>query len=171
MIAVVAAFSAPASHDDHADHADSAAVATTDIEAKLQSIVQIAAGNPDFSTLVSVLTSPAQKSVLDALSGDGPFTVFAPTNAAFAKIAEVLPTLTNEDITKVLLLHAAPGATYSKDIPEGTTPVTTAGGGIVNLVNEADGITFGGASVVAADIAASNGVIHVIDSVVTSASN
>merc|ERR1719223_1514012 len=137
--------------------------------APLPSIVDIAVSNPDFSTLVGVLTSEAQAPVLDALSGEGPFTVFAPTNAAFAAIADVLPTLSDADITNILMLHAAGGVTLAGDIPQGTTPVPTAGGATVNLVNNADGVTFGGANVVATDIMASNGVIHVIDSVVTSA--
>merc|ERR1711900_16367 len=134
-----------------------------------KTIAEVASADPRFSTLVDVLVKADLASVL---STPGPFTVFAPTNDAFAKVpADALNSLLSdkEALTKVLLRHVVPGTVFSKGIKSGT--YDTAGddkisaqvyhGGNVKVSSSS-----GGASVIEADILASNGVIHVIDSVI-----
>merc|ERR1711964_892202 len=134
-----------------------------------KTIAEVASSDPRFSTLVDVLVKADLASVL---STPGPFTVFAPTNDAFAKVpAATLDSLLSDNaaLTKVLLRHVVPGTVFSKGIKSGT--YDTAGddkisaqvyhGGNVKVSSSS-----GGASVIEADILASNGVIHVIDSVI-----
>merc|ERR1711872_1115682 len=134
-----------------------------------KSIAEVASSDPRFSTLVDVLTKADLASVL---STPGPFTVFAPTNDAFAKVpADALNSLLSdkEALTKVLLRHVVPGTVFSKGIKWGK--YDTAGdekiatqvyrGGQVKVISSS-----GSARVIEADIKASNGVIHVIDSVI-----
>merc|ERR1711872_977243 len=134
-----------------------------------KTIAEVASSDPRFSTLVDVLTKADLASVL---STPGPFTVFAPTNDAFAKVpADALNSLLSdkEALTKVLLRHVVPGTVFSKGIKWGK--YDTAGdekiatqvyrGGQVKVISSS-----GSARVIEADIKASNGVIHVIDSVI-----
>ncbi|AZQ65565.1 fasciclin domain-containing protein [Flammeovirga pectinis] len=107
-----------------------------------------------------------------ATDGDTKFTVFAPTNDAFATLLTTLNTdLASLDLATlgaVLNLHVIPSVIMYEDIPVGTTTVTTLGGGTVDVVKTQDGsVTVAGAMVVAADVPASNGVVHVIDTVIT----
>ena len=133
-----------------------------------QNIVQIAQSNPDFSTLVQAVTAAG---LAETLSGPGPFTVFAPTNAAFAALpAGTLDTLLKDptgQLTSILKLHVVAGAVDSaaaKAAVGGT--VETLGGPVA--VTESNGkLMIGGATITTADIKASNGVIHVIDAVIT----
>jgi uncharacterized surface protein with fasciclin (FAS1) repeats len=128
-----------------------------------QTIVDLAVATPDLSTLVSVV----QAAELDTtLAGTGPFTVFAPTNEAFAALpktvtdALVLPC--NKDaLTKVLTYHVVPGAVTAADITPGD--VATVEGQNVTLA--VDPVTVNGVVVSQADVVASNGVVHVIDGV------
>lgn len=137
---------------------------------KDMTIVEIASGNEDFSTLVSAVQAAG---LVDLLSGEGTYTVFAPTNDAFAKIDKAtLDTLlaNKEELTKVLTYHAvATAVVKSGDLTDGQK-ITTAEGseltigvkdGKVTVTTDA-GVT---ANVVQADIEGSNGVIHVIDTV------
>jgi uncharacterized surface protein with fasciclin (FAS1) repeats len=133
----------------------------------LQSIAEIAATNPDFSTLFAAVGAAG---LGETLSGPGPFTVFAPTNAAFA----ALPAGTVEDLLKpenkdklaaVLTYHVVPGAVMAADLPTTATDVATVNGAMVSVVAASTGATVGGAKITATDIAASNGVVHVIDTV------
>merc|ERR1711872_574062 len=134
-----------------------------------KTIAEIASSDPRFSTLVTALTKADLASVL---STPGPFTVFAPTNDAFAKVpAAALDSLLadNGALTKVLLRHVVPGTVFSKCVYWSTH--NTAGeekiatqvyrGGQVKVISSS-----GSARVIEADIKASNGVIHVIDSVI-----
>ncbi|BCA96524.1 hypothetical protein TUM19329_28850 [Legionella antarctica] len=127
-------------------------------------IVQIASGNKDFSTLVSLLK---QADLVATLEGKGPFTVFAPTNEAFAAIPkEQLDALAADPATlkSVLLYHVVSGDVTSDKIKAGMVP-TVEGQSIDVTLN--DGKVFvNGAEVVKADIKASNGVIHVINQVI-----
>ena len=130
-------------------------------------IAATAQASSDLSTLVSALV---QADLVTALQGDGPFTVFAPRNAAFAALDDaVLEGLLadgNEDVlSKVLTFHVVPGtAAFSGDLSDGQT-VTTLEGGELTIGVSAGGVTVNGASVVTADIEASNGVVHIIDGV------
>jgi uncharacterized surface protein with fasciclin (FAS1) repeats len=129
-------------------------------------IVDIAAANPDFSTLVAAVTAAG---LVDTLKSDGPFTVFAPTNAAFA----ALPPGTVEDLLKpenkdkliaILTYHVVAGAVTSDQLVGKKQDVATVQGQTVHI-NATNGVKVNGANVTTADIIASNGVIHVIDAV------
>ena len=134
-------------------------------EAK-QDIVDIAAGNKDFSTLVAAVQAAG---LVDTLNGAGPFTVFAPTDEAFAKLPagtlEVLLKPENkEKLIAILTYHVVAGKVMAADVKTGE--VATVQGGKVDIKVGADGVTVDGAKVVKTDIVASNGVIHVIDKVI-----
>ncbi|MBK8046916.1 MAG: fasciclin domain-containing protein [Anaerolineales bacterium] len=132
-----------------------------------QDIVAIAAGNADFSTLVSLVQEAGLVEALQAGSALGDVTVFAPTNDAFAKVPkEVVDALLADKalLTAVLTYHVVPGKVMSTDLSDGMQAKTAQGEELA--VKIADGkVAVNDANVVAADIAASNGVIHVIDSV------
>lgn len=131
-------------------------------------IVATAAGNPDFSTLVTALQTAG---LVEPLQGEGPFTVFAPTNAAFDALPEgALDSLLQEEnrgnLTAILAYHVVGGQVMSGDIPEGSTDVPSAQGTTLRVEKTDAGVTVNGANVITADIETSNGVIHVIDAVV-----
>jgi transforming growth factor-beta-induced protein len=144
-----------------------------DNEAAPKSIVDIAISNPDFSTLVAALT---KADLVEVLEGDGPFTVFAPTNDAFANLlmdlgATSLDDLTAEQLTPILLNHVVVGEFRSTDLETGYVPSANATGpGETNIdlyIQVGSGVTINGSVLVTdADIIASNGVIHVIDEVI-----
>jgi uncharacterized surface protein with fasciclin (FAS1) repeats len=130
-------------------------------------IVDVAAGNPDFSTLVAAITAAG---LGETLAGEGPFTVFAPTNAAFAALpAGTLDSLllpeNKDQLTAILTYHVVPGTVMAADLPTTATDVATVNGAMVSVVAAPEGATVNGAKITAADVAASNGVIHVIDTV------
>lgn len=135
-------------------------------------IAEIVADDPNFSTLLSAL----QRTDLEAtLNGTGSFTVFAPNNAAFDALGVDLSTLSDGELTDILLYHVLGAEVISSGIAEGDTYVTTAstaapGGNQLSLYinNTAGDITLNGtAAVTLADVDATNGVIHVIDKVLT----
>merc|ERR1712183_901555 len=132
-------------------------------------IAEIATGDERFSTLLAAVVAA---DLAGTLSGDGPFTVFAPTNDAFAKIpADTLNGLLadKEALTAVLLRHVVPGAALkSGDVPHGTTPVKTAGGEEIQVTKNryiSVKSSAGKAGVIAFDILATNGVVHLVNSV------
>jgi uncharacterized surface protein with fasciclin (FAS1) repeats len=129
-------------------------------------IVAVASANPDFSTLVAAV---AAAGLVETLQGDGPFTVFAPTNEAFAALpaglVDKLLLPENKDVlVQILTYHVVAGKVMAADVTAGDVPsvegsniaVTVDGGVMLN----------GSANVIATDVAASNGVIHVIDAVI-----
>lgn len=133
--------------------------------APLPSIVDIAVSNPDFSILVAAL---AKAELVEALQAEGPFTVFAPTNAAFEALLGELGITAEEllgqpQLADVLLYHVVSGAVLSTDLQNGMTAETL--GGQTITVDLTDGVKINKSAVEIADIQASNGVIHVIDSV------
>jgi len=144
-----------------------------------RNIVEVAQSNPDFSTLVSAVTTA---NLGDTLSGEGPYTVFAPTNAAFEKIPqatrdELMSEAGREDLTNILTYHVVEGETsaaaltaaieaagadgYELTTVNGATLTATMDGGNV-ILTDAAGNT---ATVTATDVDASNGVVHAIDTV------
>jgi uncharacterized surface protein with fasciclin (FAS1) repeats len=128
-------------------------------------IVDIAAGNETFSTLVAAVTAAG---LVDTLKGEGPFTVFAPTNEAFAALPAGTVEALLADIpalTAILTYHVVPGKVMSGDLAAGCADVTTVNGAAAEVC-KGDTVTIGGATVTSADIEASNGVIHVIDAVI-----
>jgi uncharacterized surface protein with fasciclin (FAS1) repeats len=129
----------------------------------MQTIVETAVGNENFSTLVAALTAGE---LVETLSGEGPFTVFAPTNEAFAKVpAEALAALlaNKEELVKVLTYHVVAGKVMAADVA-GMAEAATVEGSMVT-VDATDGVMINDAKVVTADLECSNGVIHVIDTV------
>ena len=135
--------------------------ATLSVQAKDIIDTAVAAGN--FKTLATALQAAG---LIDTLKGKGPFTVFAPTDEAFAKVPkEQLDALLKDKaaLTKVLTYHVVPGKVMAKDVKAGK--VKTVQGGELTVATAA-GVMVDGAKVTATDIVADNGVIHVIDSVV-----
>ena len=133
--------------------------------ASAQTIVDVAASNPDFSTLVTAVT---EAGLVDTLNGDGPFTVFAPTNEAFAALPEgqLQALLANkEQLVKVLTYHVVPGKVMAADVV-GLSSATSVEGEPITITAGSDGVMVNDANVTATDIEASNGVIHVIDKVI-----
>ena len=136
----------------------------TEEAAEVGTIVDVAVANGSFNTLVAAVTAA---DLAETLSSEGPFTVFAPTDDAFAALPEglvdalLLPE--NKDtLTKILTYHVVSGEVFAADISDGD--VATVEGQTVEL-STADGVTVNGANVIIADVPASNGVIHAIDAV------
>lgn len=127
-------------------------------------IVDVAVGAGSFTTLVTALKAAG---LVETLQGEGPFTVFAPTDEAFAQLPEgaLAGLLADPDALRaVLTAHVVSGKAMAADVV-GMTEVTTVSGDTFPI-STADGVTVGGVSVVTTDIEASNGVIHVIDAVI-----
>jgi uncharacterized surface protein with fasciclin (FAS1) repeats len=130
-------------------------------------IVDTAAGAGQFKTLVAAVEAAG---LVDTLKGDGPFTVFAPTDEAFAKLPDgtvddLLKPENKDKLVAILTYHVVPGKIMSGDISGKSTEVKTVQGDMLS-VDATDGVKVDEAKVVKADIDASNGVIHVIDTVV-----
>jgi uncharacterized surface protein with fasciclin (FAS1) repeats len=128
-------------------------------------IVDVAAAAPQFSTLVAAVKAAG---LAATLSGPGPFTVFAPTNDAFAKLpAGTVDTLLKPEnkakLRAILLYHVVPGSVKSTDLKSGD--VETADKEPIKVVIDGSTVKINDATVTKADIPASNGVIHVIDTV------
>jgi uncharacterized surface protein with fasciclin (FAS1) repeats len=133
-------------------------------------IVDTAVAAGSFNTLAAALGAAG---LVDTLKGDGPFTVFAPTDEAFAALPEgtvenlLLPE-NKDQLTAILTYHVVSGKVMSTDLSDGMMATTVQGGDL--SVDLSDGVKINGATVTAADVAASNGVIHVIDTVILPAS-
>ncbi len=131
-----------------------------------KNIVENAAGSADHTTLVAAVTAAG---LGETLSGAGPFTVFAPTNAAFDKLPAgtvegLLKAEKKADLTKVLTFHVVPGAVKAADLTDGQKIKTVQGQELT--VSIKDGVVkIDGATVTTADVISSNGVTHVIDAV------
>ena len=136
-----------------------------------QSIVEIATGDAQFSTLVEALT---RVNLVSTLEGDGPFTVFAPTNAAFTALGVDLSTISDADLTEILLYHVLGAEVKAGDIQEGQTYASTAaatgpGNTQLSVLIEKTGSSVslnGKINVTTADVDATNGVIHIVDAVI-----
>lgn len=129
-------------------------------------IVDTAVNAGTFNTLVAAVTAA---DLVDTLKGEGPFTVFAPTDEAFAALPEgtveslLLPE-NKDQLIAILTYHVVPGKVMSTDLSDDMTAATVQGGEItIDLDN---GVMINDANVVAADVVADNGVIHVIDKVI-----
>ena len=137
----------------------------------LKTIAGTAAATPALSTLLAAVKAAG---LAPTLSGEGDFTVFAPTNDAFAKLPEgTIPTLlkpeNKDQLTAILLRHVLPTRIMAGDIPSGTTKVKTVGGEEIEVINNGSGVSIkssaGTANVIATDIDTSNGVVHLVDTV------
>jgi uncharacterized surface protein with fasciclin (FAS1) repeats len=134
---------------------------------KAQTIVDVAAGNENFSTLVAAVKAAG---LVETLQGDGPFTVFAPTNEAFAALPEgtvenLLKPENRATLTSILTYHVVAGKVKASDVVK-LKSAKTVQGQEVKISTSEDMVKINGAQVVMTDIEASNGVIHVIDQVI-----
>ncbi|MBY6203058.1 fasciclin domain-containing protein [Maritalea mobilis] len=129
-------------------------------------VVETAVEAGNFTTLVAAVEAAG---LVETLSGEGPFTVFAPTDEAFAALPEgtvesLLMEENRDQLVSILTYHVVPGAVMSGDLSDGMTAATVEGSDIT--ITLGDTVMVNDATVTAADIEASNGVIHVIDSVI-----
>lgn len=159
-VALIAALTLSACSSDSEETMDTAAEETT-----VGTIVDVAVGAGNFTTLVAAVTAA---DLVETLSGEGPFTVFAPTDDAFAALPEgVLDALLLPEnkalLAQILTYHVVSGKVMAADVTD--SDVATVEGQTIAL-STASGVTVNGANVVAADVMASNGVIHAIDAVI-----
>lgn len=139
-------------------------VAESEEAAPTQNIVEVASADEQFSTLVTAIQ---EAGLVETLSGEGPFTVFAPTNAAFEKLPEgALEDLLSkpEELKKVLTYHVVSGEVKAADVVK-LSEATTVNGAKVDITVDGDTVKVNDATVTKTDIMTSNGVIHVIDTV------
>ncbi len=143
------------------------AVGATSARAADKDIVDTAVGAGQFTTLAAALTAAG---LVETLKGPGPFTVFAPTDAAFAKLPagtvdNLLKPENKDQLTAVLTYHVVPGKVVAADVVK-ITEAKTVNGAMITVKVDGETVMINDAKVTAADIAASNGVIHVIDTVI-----
>lgn len=142
-------------------------IALTSMTARAQDIVDTAVSAGMFNTLVAAVQAAG---LVETLKSDGPFTVFAPTDEAFAKLPEgtvenLLKPENRDQLVAVLTYHVVPGKVMSSDIAGATAEVESVQGSALSI-DATDGVKVDNATVINADIETDNGVIHVIDSVV-----
>ena len=143
------------------------AVAADDNMGPKADIVDTAVAAGQFNTLAAALEAAG---LVDTLKGEGPFTVFAPTDAAFAKLPEgtvetLLKPENRDQLVAVLTYHVVPGKVMASDVVKISQAKTVNGGDIAVKVKDGS-VQINDATVVKADVGASNGVIHVIDTVI-----
>lgn len=131
-----------------------------------KTVVDVAVGSPDHTTLVAAVTAAG---LVETLSGTGPFTIFAPTNAAFAALPAgtvdgLLKPESKEALTGILTYHVVAGNVLAADLTDGQI-VKTLNGKDLKVAIKDGKVTINGANVTAADLKGSNGVIHVVDAV------
>ncbi|MBD2179018.1 fasciclin domain-containing protein [Pseudanabaena sp. FACHB-1998] len=160
--------SQPVLANDHHSTTPSTSKTTKVVATTKDNIVQVAVANGSFKTLVAAVKAAG---LVDTLSSKGPFTVFAPTDAAFAKlppgtVENLLKPENKAALVKFLTYHVVGGkAIAAKSIKAGSTLVKTVDGGSVKVTKTSKGVVIDNSKVITADVPASNGVIHVIDSV------
>ncbi len=165
-VLVAAALAAALTLSACSSDSDTASDSMTE-ETTVGTIVDVAAGDGSFSTLVAAVTAA---DLVETLSGEGPFTVFAPTDEAFAALpAGVLDALLLPEnkavLAQILTYHVVSGKIMAADVTAGDV-ATVEGQNIKIATPEAEGVTVNGAAIVVADVAASNGVIHAINAVI-----
>ncbi len=138
-----------------------------EMKPKKADIIDTAVSAGSFSTLAAALDAAG---LVDTLKGEGPFTVFAPTDEAFAKlpegtVEELLKPKNRDQLTAILTYHVVPGSVYAADVVK-LSEATTVNGADVKIEVGDSGVRVDNANVIKTDIGASNGVIHVIDSVI-----
>jgi len=161
---------AACSSDEDTSATTDVSPATESMAAEPATIAEIAAGNPDFTTLVAAVEAAG---LGETLSSEGPYTVFAPTDDAFAALPEgtvetLLKPKNQEQLASVLTYHVVSGEIMAADVTSGE--VTTVNGATFQVTADGSGVTItdgqgNTANVITTDIVASNGVIHVIDAV------
>lgn len=173
IVPALALGAAACGSDDEGNGSSGGGAATSQEQApstqqNAQDVVALAQDTPDLSTLVTAVSTAK---LGDTLQGDGPFTVFAPTNAAFKDLGDeqvqsLLEPENRDQLTQVLTYHVVPGTLTAADLSDGQKLETVAG---ETLTVKVDGgtVMVDDASVVQPDVEASNGVVHVIDGVLT----
>lgn len=173
IVPALALGAAACGSDDEGNGSSGGGAATSQEQApstqqNAQDVVALAQDTPDLSTLVTAVSTAK---LGDTLQGDGPFTVFAPTNAAFKELGDeqvqsLLEPENRDQLTTVLTYHVVPGTLTAADLSDGQKLETVAG---ETLTVKVDGgtVMVDDASVVQPDVEASNGVVHVIDGVLT----
>ena len=144
-----------------------ALVLTGSVSAGQKTVVDVASSSDSFTTLVAALQTAG---LVDTLNGAGPFTVFAPTDEAFAKlpagtVESLLEPENRDQLRAILTYHVVPGRVAASEVVKLESATTVQGSDVAIRVTDGK-VTIDGATVVTADINASNGVIHVIDSVI-----
>ncbi|MEM6642851.1 MAG: fasciclin domain-containing protein [Bacteroidota bacterium] len=168
MVAISCAGSSSSSEDT----ADSETIETPPAEEvaveeeQASDIVDLAIATESLSTLVAAVQAGG---LVETLKGEGPFTVFAPTNDAFAALPEgtldeLLKPENKDQLVAILTYHVVSGSVLSTDLTDGMTPETVNGATVT--ISTVDGVKVNDANVVMADVEASNGVVHVIDAVI-----
>lgn len=132
-----------------------------------EDIVALAQGNQDLSTLVDAVTAA---DLVSTLQGEGPYTVFAPTNAAFealppAELNRLLKPANKDELANILTYHVVAGDVKAADLSDGQMVDTVQGEQLEVSISDDGTVMIGDATVVTPDVAASNGTVHVIDSV------
>lgn len=145
-----------------------ASVALASLSARAADIVETAVAADDFNTLVAAVQAAG---LVETLQGPGPFTVFAPTDEAFAKlpdgtVEDLLKPENRETLVAILTYHVVPGKVMSSEVAGQKASVETVEGSKVHVNGSSGNVFVNDAQVVAADIEADNGVIHVIDTVI-----
>ena len=135
-------------------------------DASAKNVVQVAMGSKDHTTLVTAVKAA---NLVDALSNAGPFTVFAPTNEAFAKLPAgtvegLLKPEKKDDLTTILQYHVSLGVFKPEMFQDGQV-IGQVDGGNITITKKADGIYVNGTAKIIASIPAANGIVHVIDGV------
>ncbi len=166
-VATILVFQSACDAEASQDQNPPAAEQVMPVEAPTGDIVAVAAGAGQFNTLVAAVTAAG---LVETLQGTGPFTVFAPSDEAFAKLpAGTVESLLadKEKLTAILTYHVVPGKVMASDIVSaGGAKPATVNGAPVNVTIRDGQVYVDGARVVTADVQASNGVIHIIDSVI-----
>ncbi len=163
-------FFAAQNGDEEEDAVETDATEVVEEEfAPQESIVDIVVNNPDFSTLAAAVT---EAGLVDTLSGEGPFTVFAPNDDAFAVLLEELgitaeELLADENLGSILTYHVVEGSIFAAEVVgfDGEEVTTVNGQTVTVSVNEEGNVFINDVQVIVTDLEASNGVIHVISGV------
>jgi uncharacterized surface protein with fasciclin (FAS1) repeats len=148
---------------------DQAAAAKVDHHASMQGdIVETAINAGSFTTLVAAVQAAG---LVETLQGEGPFTVFAPTDEAFAALGEdtintLLQPENRDQLVSILTYHVVPGEYFAGDLAGQSLSVASVQGDTIDIDATGDAVLIDGATVISADVDASNGVIHVINQVI-----
>jgi uncharacterized surface protein with fasciclin (FAS1) repeats len=131
-----------------------------------KTVVEIAIGSPDHTTLVAAVKAAG---LVETLSGAGPFTIFAPTNAAFAKlpagtVESLLLPENKAKLVAILTYHVVPAKVMAAEVNSGAVP--TVNGKVLTVKADGMGVMVNNAKVVATDLVGTNGVVHVVDTVI-----
>jgi len=169
LIVAVVALSMLAAACSSDDSTETSAPATTVAEEEMTdagNIVEVATEAGAFSTLLAAAEAAG---LVDTLTGDGPYTVFAPTDDAFAALPDGTVEGLLEDpeaLADILLYHVVPGEVFAADVVDLSSATSAQGGEITIDVVDGGVVLNGTANVVTTDVDASNGVIHIIDAVI-----